>query len=152
MAKRDYPLVNILPLVEYNAMELWDHDGELVPGISIETTGGHTRDHAVVFVKSRGETACFLADSDSDRIAPSPIAGDEVRSLSLGSETIETRSVGTCREGAVATLFRSCTAGESGGVSGTMGCGFRFGKKRGSSIFRKVEGEGFLYAAQNKVQ
>ncbi len=69
--RRDFPLVNILPILESGQMELWDHDGELLPGIEVQTTGGHTRDHAIVIIRSRRrgnpaaqefESACFLAD------------------------------------------------------------------------------------------
>lgn len=60
--KRDFPLENILPLLETGQLELWDHDGEVLPGISVRTTGGHTRDHAIIVVQDGGETACFLAD------------------------------------------------------------------------------------------
>ena len=61
-AKRDFPLENILPLQETGQLELWDHDGELLSGISVLTTGGHTRDHAVLLISDGGLTACFLAD------------------------------------------------------------------------------------------
>jgi glyoxylase-like metal-dependent hydrolase (beta-lactamase superfamily II) len=35
---------------------------EIVPGILTLVTGGHTENHQIVKVTSRGETACFLAD------------------------------------------------------------------------------------------
>ncbi len=35
---------------------------EIVPGIEVFTTGGHTQNHQIVKVRSDGKTACFLAD------------------------------------------------------------------------------------------
>lgn len=60
--RKSIPLINILPLQESGQLELWDYDGELLPGIFVRTTGGHTRNHAVVILKSQSETGCFLAD------------------------------------------------------------------------------------------
>lgn len=40
---------------------------EIVPGISVMATPGHTQDHQSVLVRSGGRTACFLAD-----LAPTP--------------------------------------------------------------------------------
>ncbi|MCX7836107.1 MAG: MBL fold metallo-hydrolase [bacterium] len=60
--RKSIPLINILPLQENNQLELWDHDGELLPGIEVRTTGGHTRNHCIVLIKSSSETGCFLAD------------------------------------------------------------------------------------------
>lgn len=60
--RKSIPLINLLPLVESGQLDLWDHDGELLPGIAIRTTGGHTRNHAVVIIKSKEEVGCFLGD------------------------------------------------------------------------------------------
>lgn len=60
--KRDFARVNFLPLVDSGQLELWDRDGELTPGVFVETTGGHTRDHAIFLIRDGGATACFLAD------------------------------------------------------------------------------------------
>jgi glyoxylase-like metal-dependent hydrolase (beta-lactamase superfamily II) len=48
-----------------DAAGLWDFvDGpaEIVPGVSVTPTPGHTPHHQSVLVRSAGETACFLAD------------------------------------------------------------------------------------------
>jgi len=37
-------------------------DAEIVPGVSVEQTGGHTRGHQGVTVQSRGETFIYYAD------------------------------------------------------------------------------------------
>jgi glyoxylase-like metal-dependent hydrolase (beta-lactamase superfamily II) len=39
-----------------------DGDGEIVPGIRVRRTPGHTPHHQSVILTSEGETACFLAD------------------------------------------------------------------------------------------
>jgi glyoxylase-like metal-dependent hydrolase (beta-lactamase superfamily II) len=43
-------------------IDLVDDDVEVVPGIQLYRTPGHTPHHQSVLVRSRGETACFLAD------------------------------------------------------------------------------------------
>ncbi len=60
--RRDFPTINFLPLLETDQLELWDRDSEILPGISIITTGGHTLGHAVILIQSHSESACFLAD------------------------------------------------------------------------------------------
>ena len=42
--------------------ELVDGDVEVVPGIQLYRTPGHTPHHQSVLIRSEGETACFLAD------------------------------------------------------------------------------------------
>lgn len=53
---------NFEPLVEAGRLELMDEDGEVVPGVRVRRTPGHTPHHQSVIVQSDGETACFLAD------------------------------------------------------------------------------------------
>jgi len=43
-------------------LQLLDGDEQIVPGVSVQVTGGHTRDHQIVKVHADGRTACFLAD------------------------------------------------------------------------------------------
>ncbi|MFQ5650939.1 MAG: MBL fold metallo-hydrolase [bacterium] len=43
-------------------LELISGDHEIVPGVQVQVTGGHTRDHQIVVLRSGGKTACFLAD------------------------------------------------------------------------------------------
>ncbi len=52
-AKRPLPLGDAL---------LLDGDGEPLPGVEVRRTGGHTRDHQVVLLRSRGETLAFFGD------------------------------------------------------------------------------------------
>lgn len=53
---------NFEPVVAAGRMDLIDGDSEIVPGISVVRTPGHTPHHQSVLVTSAGETACFLAD------------------------------------------------------------------------------------------
>ncbi|NUN51868.1 MAG: MBL fold metallo-hydrolase [Planctomycetaceae bacterium] len=41
---------------------LLDGPGEPLPGITVRRTGGHTRDHQVVLLRSKGETLAFFGD------------------------------------------------------------------------------------------
>jgi len=43
-------------------MTLLHGDGEIVPGVEVQITGGHTQYHQIVKITSDGRTACFLAD------------------------------------------------------------------------------------------
>lgn len=43
-------------------LTLMSGDREIVPGVSVQVTGGHTRDHQIVKIESDGKVACFLAD------------------------------------------------------------------------------------------
>lgn len=53
---------NIEPVVEAGAMDVVEGDVEIVPGVSVMRTPGHTPHHQSVLITSGGETACFLAD------------------------------------------------------------------------------------------
>jgi glyoxylase-like metal-dependent hydrolase (beta-lactamase superfamily II) len=53
---------NFDPVMEAGRLELLDGDQEIVPGISVVRTPGHTPHHQSVLIRSAGETACFLAD------------------------------------------------------------------------------------------
>jgi glyoxylase-like metal-dependent hydrolase (beta-lactamase superfamily II) len=53
---------NFDPVEAAGALRLLEGEGEVVPGISVIGTPGHTPHHQSVLVTSRGETACFLAD------------------------------------------------------------------------------------------
>jgi glyoxylase-like metal-dependent hydrolase (beta-lactamase superfamily II) len=53
---------DIVPLQEAGILQLVDGDEEIVPGIRMRVTGGHTRAHAIVEIKSETETALYLAD------------------------------------------------------------------------------------------
>jgi glyoxylase-like metal-dependent hydrolase (beta-lactamase superfamily II) len=53
---------NFDPVREAGRLDLVDGDVEIVPGISMLKTPGHTPHHASILVRSEDETACFLAD------------------------------------------------------------------------------------------
>ncbi|HEU4752972.1 MAG TPA: MBL fold metallo-hydrolase, partial [Armatimonadota bacterium] len=53
---------NLAPLERSGRLQLIDGDAEVAPGVSVRVTGGHTRGHHCVFVRSRGETLLFPAD------------------------------------------------------------------------------------------
>ncbi len=60
--KASYNLDDIVPLQESGQIHLIDGDAEIVPGIRVRVTGGHTRSHSIVEIESEGEKALFLAD------------------------------------------------------------------------------------------
>ncbi|MBU0518693.1 MBL fold metallo-hydrolase [bacterium] len=60
--KASYNHDDIVPLQESGQIMLIDGDIEVVPGIKMRVTGGHTRAHSIVQIESEGQTAIFLAD------------------------------------------------------------------------------------------
>ena len=53
---------NIEPVVDAGRMDTIDGEVEVVPGVRVMKTPGHTPHHQSVLISSAGETACFLAD------------------------------------------------------------------------------------------
>jgi glyoxylase-like metal-dependent hydrolase (beta-lactamase superfamily II) len=53
---------NFDPVMAAGRLDLVDGDVEVVPGIRLLRTPGHTPHHQSVLIRSGGETACFLAD------------------------------------------------------------------------------------------
>ena len=53
---------NFVPLEEAGVVEFIERDGEVLPGISVWRTGGHTMHHHLVKIESGGRTAVFTAD------------------------------------------------------------------------------------------
>lgn len=53
---------NFVPLAEAGVLDLVDDGAEVMPGVTLRASGGHTRHHQVVMIESRGETAVFVAD------------------------------------------------------------------------------------------
>jgi len=53
---------NFVPLLSAGVVEFHDDDIEVVPGIRVRRTGGHTRHHEMVVITSGGRTAVFVAD------------------------------------------------------------------------------------------
>jgi glyoxylase-like metal-dependent hydrolase (beta-lactamase superfamily II) len=53
---------NLQPLADAGVIDFIDGDGEVLPGISVWRTGGHTMHHQIVKIASGGRTAVFTAD------------------------------------------------------------------------------------------
>jgi glyoxylase-like metal-dependent hydrolase (beta-lactamase superfamily II) len=53
---------HFLPLKEAGVLELLPGDDQIMPGVRVERTGGHTMHHQVVIIESAGRTAVFAAD------------------------------------------------------------------------------------------
>ena len=53
---------NLDPIEEAGLWDTVDGDVEVVPGISVRKTPGHTPHHHSIMIESAGQTACFLAD------------------------------------------------------------------------------------------
>ncbi|HUL73956.1 MAG TPA: MBL fold metallo-hydrolase [Vicinamibacterales bacterium] len=60
--RASYLSENFLPLAEAGVVEFIDEDGEVLPGISVWRTGGHTMHHQLVRIESGGRVAVFVAD------------------------------------------------------------------------------------------
>lgn len=53
---------DFLPLEAAQQLELLDGDTELLPGLWVRRTGGHTAGHQMVYIESAGERAACLGD------------------------------------------------------------------------------------------
>ena len=53
---------DFLPLEEARQLELLDGDTEVLPGLWVRRTGGHTAGHQMVYLESEGMTAAWLGD------------------------------------------------------------------------------------------
>lgn len=60
--RRSYKPENLRPLEEAGVIEWLDGDGEIMPGISVRITGGHTMFHQLVQIESSGRTLIFAGD------------------------------------------------------------------------------------------
>ncbi len=60
--RASYLYDNFDPIHEAGLFEFVEGDVEIVPGVRVIRTPGHTPHHQSVIVESKGETACFLAD------------------------------------------------------------------------------------------
>lgn len=61
-AKGTYLAENWQALAEAGLVRTFDHDGEILPGISAFHTGGHTRGHVVIQLESQGQGAVYMGD------------------------------------------------------------------------------------------
>jgi glyoxylase-like metal-dependent hydrolase (beta-lactamase superfamily II) len=53
---------NYVPLLEAGVVDFTEGDVEVMPGVRVRRTGGHTRWHQIVYIESGGKTAVFTAD------------------------------------------------------------------------------------------
>lgn len=53
---------NIKPIEESGRLKLFDHPGELFPGIEIRFYNGHTKGQAIPFISYKGKTLVFTSD------------------------------------------------------------------------------------------
>ena len=53
---------NYDPLISSGQMELLNGASEIVPGISVAVYPGHTRHLQAIFIRSGGQTACYISD------------------------------------------------------------------------------------------
>lgn len=60
--KTTYRDENFLPLRAAGVLELLDGDAEIVPGVRVAVTGGHTPHHQAVLIQSCGQTAFYAGD------------------------------------------------------------------------------------------
>ncbi|MFQ5918095.1 MAG: MBL fold metallo-hydrolase [Candidatus Binatia bacterium] len=61
-SQRSYLLENYEVLSKLDRLILLDSNAEILPGIQVVKTPGHTEHHQSVIVQSEGETVCFLGD------------------------------------------------------------------------------------------
>ena len=60
--RASYFAENYVPLQDAGVVEFMADDGEVLPGIRVRRTGGHTRWHQMITIESQGKTAVFTAD------------------------------------------------------------------------------------------
>jgi glyoxylase-like metal-dependent hydrolase (beta-lactamase superfamily II) len=53
---------DFVPLHDAKRVDFMDADGEVLPGVRVRRTGGHTMHHEIVLIESGGRTAVFTAD------------------------------------------------------------------------------------------
>jgi glyoxylase-like metal-dependent hydrolase (beta-lactamase superfamily II) len=60
--RASYLKENFTPVAHVNLWEFLDGETEVVPGVSVVVTGGHTAHHQAVKIHSEGKTALYLGD------------------------------------------------------------------------------------------
>jgi methylmalonyl-CoA epimerase len=60
--RASYLQENFAPLAAAGVIDFLDDDAEVMPGVRLRRSGGHTAHHQVVTIASQGETAVFTAD------------------------------------------------------------------------------------------
>ncbi|MFQ5637038.1 MAG: MBL fold metallo-hydrolase [bacterium] len=61
-SRGSYLAHNWQPVEAAGQIEFISGDSEIIPGVEVQITGGHTLCHQIVRIKTHGKTACFLAD------------------------------------------------------------------------------------------
>lgn len=60
--RASYVQENFVPLRAAGVLDLVDDDADIMPGVRLRRSGGHTAHHQVIMISSQGETAVFTAD------------------------------------------------------------------------------------------
>jgi glyoxylase-like metal-dependent hydrolase (beta-lactamase superfamily II) len=60
--RASYLADNFVPLQDAGVLNFIEDDGEVLPGISVWRTGGHTMHHQLIRLESGGRTAVYVAD------------------------------------------------------------------------------------------
>lgn len=60
--RASYLAENFVPLEQAGVLDLVPEDGEIMAGVRVKRSGGHTMHHQVVIIESAGKTAVFPAD------------------------------------------------------------------------------------------
>jgi methylmalonyl-CoA epimerase len=60
--RASYLQENFVPLADAGVVDFVEDDAEVMPGVRLRRSGGHTNHHQVVMIESEGATAVFAAD------------------------------------------------------------------------------------------
>ena len=60
--RASYLQENFVPLAAAGVLDLVAGDAQIMPGVRVRRTGGHTMHHQIVYIESGGQTAVFTAD------------------------------------------------------------------------------------------
>ena len=61
-SRGSYLADNFAPLLDAGVVDFIDDDGEIMPGVRVERTGGHCQHHQMVWIESGGRQAGYIAD------------------------------------------------------------------------------------------
>ncbi len=61
--KGGYRREHFVPLEQRGQLQLLEGDAEVLPGVRVQVTGGHTRGHQVIHLESEGQRALYFADT-----------------------------------------------------------------------------------------
>jgi glyoxylase-like metal-dependent hydrolase (beta-lactamase superfamily II) len=60
--RASYLADNFVPLLDAGVVDFIDDDAEVVPGVRVARTGGHTAWHQMIWIESAGKRAAYIAD------------------------------------------------------------------------------------------